>query len=423
MSDFSQPDNAVAAPELAVIIVAAGAGTRAGGAAPKQYRPIRGRCAVERCLTLFAAHEGVSTVLTAIRAEDRPRFEEARARASSGLSAAQKRKIAEPIPGGAERQQTVRLALEHLAQGAPPELVAIHDAARPFLPPETLNRAVAAARRHGGACVAEPLADTLRRGEDAGTSVLAGEITPREGLWRAQTPQVFAFRPILEAHRAQADRPATDDAEIARRAGMSVALTAGAPELMKITRPEDFDLAEAWAHWEDRMTAGVTPDIRVGQGFDVHRFGPNADGSSDHVMLCGVRVPYRIGLTGHSDADVGLHALTDAVLGAAALGDIGRHFPPSDAKWRGASSDRFLAHALALAREAGGRPSLLDVTLICERPKIGPHVEAMRARIAEIAGVEIARVSVKATTTEGLGFTGRGEGIAAMASATLVFGG
>lgn len=440
MTSFSENSPTV---RTVAVIVAAGSGTRAGpGAAPKQYRSISGRCAVQRCLEAFAAHPAIDQVLTVIREEDRALFHSARDSAASRLSPSARAKIMEAIPGGAERQESVKLALEGLATGLAPDLVAIHDAARPFLPTHVLEAALSAARRFGGACVAEPLADTLRRETLLDGRALAGEITPRDGLWRAQTPQIFDFSQILTAHREHGASPATDDAEIARRGGMRVALTNGAPALMKITRPEDFAFAEAIAAWMDavprpgrshtstterteemtEMRPEFSPDIRVGQGFDVHRFGPNADGSRDHVMLCGVAVPHEDGLLGHSDADVGLHALTDAILGAAALGDIGRHFPPSEERWRGASSDQFLAHAVALASEAGGRPTLLDVTLICERPKIGPHVAEMRSRIAEITGVDIVRVSVKATTSEGLGFTGRGEGIAAMASATLAFG-
>lgn len=411
----------------AAIIVAAGSGMRAGGGIPKQHRPINGRSALTRCLEVFARNAGVERVLTAIRPGDEERFFAARASASTRLSPSEAAKLMDPVPGGAERQETVRLALEHLAQApSPPRLAAIHDAARPFLPQAVLDQALDLAWKTGAVCVATPLVDTLRRG-DGEDPAFAGEITPRQGLWRAQTPQIFAFESILAAHRAEAARVATDDAEIARRAGMAVALCPGAPELMKITEPQDFDFAELLAAREDGapqespMSAAPLPDIRVGQGFDVHRFGPNADGSTDHVMLCGVSVPHETGLIGHSDADVGLHALTDAVLGAAALGDIGRHFPPSDEAWRGAASDQFLAFAMRLVREAGGRPTLLDVTLICERPKIGPHASKMRARIAEIAEVDLARVSVKATTSEGLGFTGRREGIAALASASFVF--
>ncbi|MEL6979213.1 MAG: 2-C-methyl-D-erythritol 2,4-cyclodiphosphate synthase [Pseudomonadota bacterium] len=416
---------------VAVLIVAAGAGLRAGGGLPKQYRPIAGRSALARCMAIFAAREDVSTVLTAIRREDAARYD-ALAAALAVRRPELAQKLAAPVFGGCERQETARLGLERLASAAaPPRFVAIHDAARPFAPQAAIDRAFSAARRWGGACAALPLADTLRRGlSEVEGAPVAGEIVPRDGLYRAQTPQVFAFAPILAAHRAQAETPATDDAEIARRAGLTVRLTEGAPELMKITAPADFAFAAHLAAQIDpedagsaqrREARGMKADIRVGQGFDVHRFGPNADGSSDHVMLCGVRIAHETGLSGHSDADVGLHALTDAVLAAAALGDIGRHFPPSEARWRAAASDQFLAHAMRLAREAGGEATLLDVTLICERPKIGPHAEAMRARIAEIAAVEIGRVSVKATTSEKLGFTGRGEGIAAMATASFCF--
>ncbi|MEM9725270.1 MAG: 2-C-methyl-D-erythritol 2,4-cyclodiphosphate synthase [Pseudomonadota bacterium] len=439
-----------AAGRVAAVIVAAGAGVRAGGGIPKQYRPIAGRSALSRCLEIFARSPRIHHVLTAIRADEGERYEAARAAACSRLVESEAAKIAPPVHGGAERQETVRKALERLAD-APrrPALVAIHDAARPFLAEAILTAALDAAARHGAACVAAPVVDTLRQGIQATHDSLpqAGDLVSREGLWRAQTPQVFEFDAILAAHRAQRDAPATDDAEIARRAGLDVALSPGAPELMKITETGDFAVAEALARRLDpitppaaddpaemaemremSMTDAMRPpppagfDVRMGQGFDVHAFGPNADGSSDHVMLCGVQIPHETGLIGHSDADVGLHALTDAVLGAAALGDIGAHFPPSDPQWRGAASDQFLVHALRLARAAGATPTLLDVTMICEQPKIRPHVERMRARIAEIAEMEVGRISVKATTSERLGFTGRGEGVAALASATLVFG-
>ncbi len=396
----------------AALILAAGRGSRAGAGAPKQYRPIDGRSALLRCLETFGGHRGVDHLLVAIHPEDREYYE-----ADIGRLAPETRdRLVEPIAGGSERQDTVRLGLEALAATAPPEKVLIHDAARPFTSPALIDRVLGALDEVDGACAATPVVDTLRRGAP---TLACGEIVPRDGLWRAQTPQGFRFRPILEAHRRLAGERATDDAEIARRAGVETRLVFGDAANVKITEAADFDFAERWAAADK---AARLPDVRMGQGVDVHAFGPNADGSTDHVMLCGVRVPHETGLEAHSDGDVGLHALTDALLGAAALGDIGGHFPPSDPVWRAAASDRFLAEAARLVADAGGRPTHLDVTLVCERPKIGPHVEAMRARIAAIVGLDVARVSVKATTTEKLGFTGRGEGIAATALATVVFG-
>lgn len=396
----------------AALILAAGRGSRAGAGAPKQYRPIDGRSSLLRCLETFGGHSAVDRMLVAIHPDDRAYYEADVAR----LTPETRARLGEPISGGSERQETVRLGLEALARTAPPTKVLIHDAARPFASAGVIDRVLETLEEVDGACAATPVVDTLRRGAP---SLACGEIVPRDGLWRAQTPQGFRFQPILEAHRRLAGDLATDDAEIARRAGVETRLVMGDASNVKITQAEDFAFAERWVAADKAARA---PDIRMGQGFDVHAFGPNADGSEDHVMLCGVRVPHETGLKAHSDGDVGLHALTDALLGAAALGDIGQHFPPSDPTWKGAASDQFLAHAMRLLAEAGGRATNLDVTLICERPKIGPHVAAMRARIAQITGLELSRVSVKATTTEKLGFTGRREGIAAMAIATAAFG-
>lgn len=422
-------------PNVIAVVVAAGKGVRAGGELPKQHRPIGGRTAFERSLALFAATDSVDAILPVIRAADAPQVTAALARLRAGFPDAA---ILDPVEGGAERQESVRRALESLAAADPsnagslrsldpprfagaPRFVLIHDAARPFTPTAVVDRVVAALR--GGAeavCPALPVADTLRRAENG----RAGALVERDGLVRAQTPQGFAFPALLAAHRALADAPVTDDAELIARMGGAVTLVEGAEDAFKITTPADFARADTLAG------AGAAPDMtdmtdrdpmeyRTGTGFDVHAFGANADGSRDHVWLCGVAVPHEDGLKGHSDADVGLHALTDAVLGALADGDIGAHFPPSDAQWRGAASDRFLRFAAERVAGRGGRITHLDVTLICERPKIRPHVEAMRARIAGIAGLGVGRVSVKATTTEQLGFTGRREGIAAMASATV----
>jgi 2-C-methyl-D-erythritol 4-phosphate cytidylyltransferase/2-C-methyl-D-erythritol 2,4-cyclodiphosphate synthase len=284
--------------------------------------------------------------------------------------------------------------------------VLIHDAARPFVSPAVIAAVTAALDHAPGACASIPIVDALRRADGEA----CGALIPREGVWRAQTPQGFRFADILAAHRACDDPAVPDDAEVARRAGLRVLLVESEADNFKITRPGDFARAERLLAAEGER--GM--ETRIGTGFDVHAFGPG-----DHLMLCGVRVPHDRGFVAHSDGDVALHALTDAVLGALALGDIGRWFPPSDPQWRGASSDRFLAHAIGLAAARGFAVANLDVTIVCERPKIGPHAEAMRAEIARICGCDVARVSVKATTTERLGFTGRGEGVAAQAAAAL----
>lgn len=380
---------------VAALIVAAGRGTRAGPGAPKQYRLLAGEPVLRRTLGAFCGHPGIGLVLAVIHPDDR----EAYKAAAAGLP-----KLLPPSLGGPTRQASVRLGLEVLAAHAPARVL-IHDGARPLVSPDIISRSIAALDAHRGALVALPVTDTIRRAANG----LAGETVPRDGLWRAQTPQAFRFDTILDAHRRQAGGELTDDVAVAAAAGIDVAIIEGDEANMKITSADDLARAE-------RLLAGGG-ESRTGSGFDVHRFGPG-----DHVMLCGVAVPHTHGLVGHSDADAGLHALTDAILGAIGAGDIGKHFPPSDPKWKGASSDRFLAHAAKLAREAGGRIVNVDVTFICERPKIGPHTEAMRARVADILGIEVGRVSVKATTTEGLGFTGRSEGLAAQALASLSFG-
>ncbi len=382
----------------AALIVAAGRGTRAGDGPPKQYREIGGRTVIARTLARFAAAPGVDRILVVLRPEDRALFE----RATAGLAFA---KPLATVDGGPERAESVRLGLEALAAD-PPERVLIHDAARPFVSDAVIAAVIEALDDAPGACASIPIVDALRREEDGA----CGPLIPRERAWRAQTPQGFRFDAILAAHRDHPDPTCPDDAEIARRAGLRVAIVESDADNFKITRPGDFARAERHIAAEEGPM-----ETRMGTGFDVHRFG---DG--DHVMLCGVRVPHDRGFVAHSDGDVALHALTDAVMGALALGDIGRWFPPSDPQWRGAASDLFLRRALEACAERGFRPVALDVTILCERPKIGPHAEAMRARIAGIAGVGVERVSVKATTTEGLGFTGRGEGIAAQAAATLM---
>jgi len=313
--------------------------------------------------------------------------------------------ILEPVAGGRTRQESVRLGLESLVSHNPRHVL-IHDGARPFPAWSLIDQVVEALETHEGAIAAVPVTDTLKR--EAAGSVIE-ETIPRAGLWRAQTPQGFRFRTVLDAHRAFAEREVTDDAALLEELGLPVALIQASEENMKITNADDLDRAE-------RLLA-KSGETRVGTGFDVHRFGP---GSS--VRLCGVTVPHGAGLVGHSDADVGLHAIVDALLGAIGAGDIGSHFPPSEPQWRGADSAAFVSHAVGLISAAGGRIGNVDVTLICERPKIGPHREAMRETVASLLGVERDRVSIKATTTERLGFTGRGEGIAGQAVATVILG-
>jgi 2-C-methyl-D-erythritol 4-phosphate cytidylyltransferase/2-C-methyl-D-erythritol 2,4-cyclodiphosphate synthase len=374
------------------LIVAAGRGTRFGGALPKQYLPLAGGSILHYAVAAFAAHPRVSGVQVVIRPEDRDEFD----RAMHGLA------VLPPVPGGPERQDSVRLGLEALAAHSP-DRVLIHDGARPFAGAALIDRVIDGLDRASAAIPALPLGDTIKRVEDG----VIRETIDRSQLWRAQTPQGFHFAPILAAHRAAAGHVLTDDAAVAEAAGVPPLIVAGSKENLKVTTAEDLAAAE-------RLLAARQGDVRVGQGFDVHPFGPG-----DHVMICGVAIPHEVAPVGHSDADVGLHALTDAVLGAIGAGDIGMHFPPSDPRWRGASSDRFLAYAAALVRERGGTIAAVDVTVICERPKIAPHRDRMIQQVAAILEISADRVSVKATTTERLGFLGRGEGIAAQAVATV----
>lgn len=381
------------------LIVAAGSGERFGGEKPKQYLTLAGRPLLRHTVAAFLAHPAVTAVQVVYQPAHRAYYDEA----TAGLG------LPEPVPGGATRQDSGRLGLERLAcwPGGPPKTVLIHDGARPLVDPGTITRVLAALERVPAAIAAVPVFDTLKRGEDGLT---AGTVD-RAGLWQAQTPQGFHFQTILEAHRRLAGAGLTDDAAVAEQAGLSVALVPGSPDNIKVTTPDDLERAH-------RLLGVSLTDVRVGLGFDVHRF---AEG--DSVMLCGVSVPHRHRLEGHSDADVALHALTDAILGAIGAGDIGSHFPPSEPCWRGADSTVFLRHAVELVRTRGGVIGHVDVTLICERPKIGPHRAAMVARLAEVLGIAEDRVSVKATTTERLGFTGREEGIAAQAAATVVLPG
>jgi 2-C-methyl-D-erythritol 4-phosphate cytidylyltransferase/2-C-methyl-D-erythritol 2,4-cyclodiphosphate synthase len=380
----------------AAIIVAAGRGLRAGSGGPKQYRTIGGRTVISRAMEPFCGHPQIFAVQPVLNPDDTAMFNQA----------VSEMRYQPPARGGATRQESVRAGLEALA-GQSPDIVLIHDAARPFVTPQLISRAIDAADATGAAVPAIAVTDTIKQVGASGQV----EATPdRAWLRIAQTPQAFRFDVILDAHRRAAKdgrSDFTDDAALAEWAGLTVATFEGDPANMKLTTPEDFVREEA------RLGA-MLGDIRTGTGYDVHAFG---DG--DHLMICGLRVPHSRGFLAHSDGDVGLHALVDAILGALADGDIGSHFPPSDPQWKGAASDKFLKYAVDRVTARGGRIANLEVTLICERPKVGPHRDAMRARIAEITGVNVSRVAVKATTSERLGFTGREEGIAATASATI----
>lgn len=379
---------------VAALIVAAGSGHRLGGAVAKQYLPLGARPVVRHSLDTFLAHSAISVVQVVIGSGDRRLYDTAVA----GLDAS---RLRPPATGAATRAGSVLAGLEAL-EPEKPEAVLIHDAARPFVTPELISATLDMLGRAPGALPALPIIDALWREQDGA----AASPVRREGLWRAQTPQGFRFADILAAHRAHSG-DAADDAAVARAAGLEVRLVPGSESNFKITTARDLERARGLM--ESPM------DVRTGNGFDVHAFGPG-----DTVTLCGIRLPHDRGLVGHSDADVGLHALTDAIFGALAEGDIGQWFPPSDPAWKGAASEIFLAKAARLASERGFALSHLDCTLVCEGPRIGPHAGAMRAEIARIAGISAERVSVKATTSERLGFTGRGEGIAALATATLV---
>ncbi|NNU14815.1 bifunctional 2-C-methyl-D-erythritol 4-phosphate cytidylyltransferase/2-C-methyl-D-erythritol 2,4-cyclodiphosphate synthase [Parvularcula sp. ZS-1/3] len=376
------------------LIVAAGKGLRAGGEIPKQYQELGGEPVLRRTLRAFAQHPAVSAVLCVIGEG----HEELFAAAAEGLEG-----VLPPVRGGAERQSSVLRGLKAL-EGEGADIVLIHDGARPLVSARVIDDVISAASEKGGAIAALPLADTLKREKDGGT---IEETVPRAGLWRAQTPQGFRYSDIHDVHRQYAEREdMTDDASLFEAAGRDVALVEDDPSNIKITRPKDFVLAA-------RLLESAM-ETRTGSGFDVHAFE-----EGDHVTLCGVRIPHTHKLKGHSDADVGMHALTDAIYGALADGDIGQHFPPSDEQWRGAKSHVFLNHAAELVKKRGGKIIHCDITIMCEAPKVGPHREAMRAALAEIMGIDLSRVAVKATTTEKLGFTGRGEGIAAQAVASV----
>jgi len=380
-------------PGTVVLIVAAGRGYRVGGEIPKQYVKLADRSVVHQTAAAFIAHPDIDAVRVVVHPDDRQLYDDA----VKGLD------LLEPVNGGATRQDSVRLGLESLSSLSP-RTVLIHDAARPFVDADTITRVLKALDQSPAAIPVLPVNDTLKRGEHGKVQTTV----ERSTVWRAQTPQGFRFKNILDAHRNTIGDELTDDAAVAEVAGLEVMMVEGDERNIKITTSNDL---------ERFSSSGGQFEFRTGIGFDVHRF---TDG--DHVTLCGIKVPFDQALDGHSDADVGLHALTDALLGAVGRGDIGQHFPPTDEQWRGVSSDRFLAHAAKLLAESSGKVINVDVTLICEAPKIGPHRPAMEARIAEILEIQVSRVNVKATTTERLGFTGRGEGIAAQAVATLRIG-
>lgn len=385
--------------KTAAIIVAAGAGTRAsqGVAPPKQYADLAGKMVLAHSLHTLCGHDGIDVVLTVINPAHADLYDQARAQSPSA-------KLLAPVAGGPTRQASVHLGLKAL-QDHGLTRVLVHDAARPSVSAATVSSVLDALDRHTGALAAVPLADTLKRGGPGDRVV---ETLDRADLWRAQTPQGFRYPDLLAAHEraAAAGLDFTDDAGIAEWAGLDIVLVADSAANTKITTAEDLAMAQ-------QLHTVMEP--RTGTGFDVHRF---ADG--DHVWLCGVKIPHSHRLEGHSDADVGLHALTDAILGALGDGDIGQHFPPTDERWRGAASYVFLNDARQRVAARGGRIANVDVTLLCEAPKVGPHRSAMQQAIAEILQIDPTRVGVKATTTEQLGFTGRREGIAAMASATLM---
>jgi 2-C-methyl-D-erythritol 4-phosphate cytidylyltransferase/2-C-methyl-D-erythritol 2,4-cyclodiphosphate synthase len=375
------------------LIVAAGRGSRFGGPLPKQYALLGSQAVLRHTLEAYRSAPQITGLSVVIAEGDEPHY----AAAVAGLD------LPRPVLGGVSRQQSVLNGLEALA-GEAPDFVAIHDAARPFVRPVDIAACLEAASARGidGAVLGVRLSDTVKR---TGVDGAVVDTIPRTNLWRAQTPQIFRYTSLLTAHReaatlGQSEATAlTDDAAVAERAGLKVVMVEGSENNRKITTAEDLRMAM---------------ETRTAFGFDVHGFGPG-----NAVMLGGIAIPHTHTLAGHSDADVALHALTDAVLGTIGAGDIGKHFPPSDSQWRGASSDRFLRHAVELLTARGGRIVHLDLTLVCEAPKIGPHRDAMVASIARIAGIEAGRVSVKATTTEKLGFTGRREGIAAQAVATV----
>ena len=376
------------------LVVAAGRGERFGGGLPKQYLPLAGKPLLRHSVERFLAHPGIAAVRVVIGAGQADLY----AQATAGL------RLLPSVEGGPSRQESVRLGLESLAPVEPTHVL-IHDGARPLLSTALIGRVLAALETDEAALPVLPVVDTLKRAE--GARLAAGP--DRQGLARAQTPQGFRFGPILAAHRAAAGRELTDDAAVAEAAGIPVSRVEGEERNLKVTTRDDLALASL-------LLAGAPRAYRTGMGYDVHAF---AEGRP--MVLCGVRIPHDRGLLGHSDADAALHAVTDALLGTIGAGDIGQHFPPSDERWRDCDSGVFLRHARGLVEARGGRVENVDLVIVCERPKIGPHREAMTARLAELLGVAAGRVGIKATTSERLGFTGRGEGLVAQAVATVSF--
>ena len=385
--------------KTAALIVAAGRGTRSGAPLPKQYAAMGGGTVLGRTLNTFLACPAVDVVQVVIAPAD--------AQLYASATAAFMGRLLPAVAGAATRQGSVRAGLAALVPHAP-DVVLIHDAVRPFVAAKTINGVLQALRTTSAAVAAVPMADTLKQANEHGQ---VAATLDRTGLWRAQTPQGFRFADILAAHQAAASAglELTDDAAVAEWAGLAVALVPDSAANIKLTTPEDLAMADS--------RAPLVPDVRTGSGFDVHRLI-----AGDHVWLCGVRIPHTHALLGHSDADVGLHALTDALLGAIGDGDIGQHFSDKDPRWKGAASHIFLADAARRVRARGGAICNADVTLLCEAPRIAKYRDEMRARIAQILEIEVSRIGVKATTTEGLGFTGRREGIAALAAATVILG-
>ncbi|MBT8471343.1 MAG: bifunctional 2-C-methyl-D-erythritol 4-phosphate cytidylyltransferase/2-C-methyl-D-erythritol 2,4-cyclodiphosphate synthase [Marinicaulis sp.] len=381
------------------VIVAAGRGSRAGPGGPKQYRLLAGEPILARTARAFLDHPDIDAVRIIIHRDDGNEYESA----MSGIR--DHPKLLAPVHGGAERQDSVRLGLESLSSENPSSVL-IHDAARPFIDYNSIAKIVAALAENDGAIAALPVHDTIKKA-GAGDTIKA--TIPRDAIWRAQTPQGFKYNKILAAHRRAEGKALTDDAAVAEAAGLSIRLVRSSPDNMKITQAEDFGMAEKIL---SRTSAQM--EYRTGIGFDVHAF---EDGNA--VVICGVKIPHSAKLKGHSDADVGMHALTDAIFGAVSAGDIGDHFPPSDPQWKGAPSRIFLEKARDVVSDQNGEITHCDVTLICEAPKIGPHRGAMREALSKILRIEENSVSVKATTSEQLGFTGRREGIAALANATI----
>jgi 2-C-methyl-D-erythritol 4-phosphate cytidylyltransferase/2-C-methyl-D-erythritol 2,4-cyclodiphosphate synthase len=397
----------LAAGKAAVVIVAAGRGERAGQTqeGPKQYRLIGGKPVMRHTLEAFLDHPAIGPVVVAIHPDDEALFREACEGLAGNVVA---------VHGGASRQASTRLALLALRE-TEPKVVLIHDCVRPFIDAGLIDRVIEAIDAETGALPALPVSDTLKR---AGADLLVAGTVPRDGLHAAQTPQGFPFRPILDAHmkafQKGHEHRFTDDAALAEWAGLPVRIVQGSPDNVKLTWARDLAVAD------ERLAAArpAFPDVRTGNGYDVHSF---AEG--DHVVLCGVAIPHDRRLAGHSDADVGLHALTDALLATCGAGDIGTHFPPSDARWKGAPSKLFVEEAVRIVKEHGGRIANADVTLICEAPRIGAHREAMITAMSGMLGIRLERISVKATTNERLGFVGRREGIAAIATVSVVFPG